>query len=113
MLEAAGAKDVRLTGQPSVFGFCIHEVGTARMGNDSRTKCRRTVSTRRMMGEKHLRHRRRMLGFKRLPESDPDDDGHHGPRLRLHHQGISETGRLKTKKAASIRDGPKKAIRER
>lgn len=34
MLEAAGAKDVKMTGQPSVPGFCIHEVGTARMGVD-------------------------------------------------------------------------------
>lgn len=37
MLEAAGATNVRMTGQHSVFGFCIHEVGTARMGNDKRT----------------------------------------------------------------------------
>jgi choline dehydrogenase-like flavoprotein len=37
MLEAAGAKNVRLTGNPSVFGFCIHEVGAARMGNDPKT----------------------------------------------------------------------------
>jgi choline dehydrogenase-like flavoprotein len=37
MLEAAGAKDVRLTGEPSVPGFCIHEVGTARMGSDPKT----------------------------------------------------------------------------
>lgn len=37
MLEAAGAKEVRLTGQYSVPGFCIHEVGTARMGNDPKT----------------------------------------------------------------------------
>src|SRR5579872_5582995 len=37
MLEAAGAKNVRMTGNPSVFGFCIHEVGTARMGNDPRS----------------------------------------------------------------------------
>jgi choline dehydrogenase-like flavoprotein len=37
MLEAAGATNVHLTGTPSVFGFCIHEVGTARMGNDSRS----------------------------------------------------------------------------
>lgn len=37
MLEAAGATKVELTGQPSVFGFCIHEVGTARMGNDPKT----------------------------------------------------------------------------
>lgn len=37
MLETAGAKDVRMTGSPSVFGFCIHEVGTARMGADPRT----------------------------------------------------------------------------
>lgn len=34
MLEAAGANDVRLTGEHSVPGFCIHELGTARMGND-------------------------------------------------------------------------------
>jgi choline dehydrogenase-like flavoprotein len=37
MLEAAGAKDVRLTGQESVPGFCIHEIGTARMGADPKT----------------------------------------------------------------------------
>ena len=32
MLEAAGAKDVHINGQYSVPGFCIHELGTARMG---------------------------------------------------------------------------------
>jgi choline dehydrogenase-like flavoprotein len=37
MLRAAGATDVHLTGQFSVPGFCIHEVGTARMGNDPKT----------------------------------------------------------------------------
>lgn len=39
MLEAAGAKNVRTTpdGNWSVPGFCIHEVGTARMGNDPKT----------------------------------------------------------------------------
>ena len=37
MLEAAGAKDVRVTGQHSVPGFCIHEIGTARMGNNPKT----------------------------------------------------------------------------
>jgi choline dehydrogenase-like flavoprotein len=37
MLEAAGAKNVRLTGRPSVPGFCIHEIGTARMGADPKT----------------------------------------------------------------------------
>ncbi len=36
MLEATGHKDVRITGRPSVGGFCIHEVGTARMGKDPR-----------------------------------------------------------------------------
>jgi choline dehydrogenase-like flavoprotein len=36
MLEAAGAKNVQLTGKPSVPGFCIHEIGTARMGQDPR-----------------------------------------------------------------------------
>lgn len=36
MLEAAGAKNVRMNGEYSVPGFCIHEVGTARMGNDPR-----------------------------------------------------------------------------
>ncbi len=37
MLRAAGATNVRLTGQHSVPGFCIHETGTARMGNDPKT----------------------------------------------------------------------------
>lgn len=37
MLKAAGATDVKLTGQYSIPGFCIHELGTARMGNDART----------------------------------------------------------------------------
>ncbi len=37
MLEAAGAKNVRVTGVQSVPGFCIHETGTARMGNDPKT----------------------------------------------------------------------------
>jgi choline dehydrogenase-like flavoprotein len=37
MLEAAGAKDVKITGEYSVPGHCIHEIGTARMGNDSKT----------------------------------------------------------------------------
>ncbi len=34
MLEATGHTGVRMTGQYSVGGFCIHEVGTARMGTD-------------------------------------------------------------------------------
>ncbi|MDZ4800262.1 MAG: GMC family oxidoreductase [Bryobacteraceae bacterium] len=34
MLEAAGATNVIKTGRPSVPGFCIHEIGTARMGSD-------------------------------------------------------------------------------
>ena len=39
MLEAAGVKNIRTTpeGQWSVPGFCIHEIGTARMGNDPKT----------------------------------------------------------------------------
>jgi choline dehydrogenase-like flavoprotein len=37
MLEAAGAKDARVTGEYSVPGFCIHEIGTARMGTDPKT----------------------------------------------------------------------------
>ena len=37
MLEAAGAQNVRRTGQYSIPGFCIHEIGTARMGNDAKT----------------------------------------------------------------------------
>ncbi len=39
MLEAAGAKNINTTpdGRWSVPGFCIHEVGTARMGLDSKT----------------------------------------------------------------------------
>ena len=34
MLEASGHKNVAMTGEMSVPGFCIHEVGTARMGAD-------------------------------------------------------------------------------
>ncbi|MDX2150789.1 MAG: GMC family oxidoreductase [Bryobacteraceae bacterium] len=37
MLEAAGAKNVQVTGTYSIPGFCIHEVGTARMGSDRKT----------------------------------------------------------------------------
>ncbi|MEO8025900.1 MAG: GMC family oxidoreductase [Bryobacteraceae bacterium] len=37
MLEAAGAKDVKMYGEVSTPGFCIHETGTARMGNDPKT----------------------------------------------------------------------------
>ena len=37
MLEAAGAKNVRSEGQPSVPGFGIHEMGTARMGDNPKT----------------------------------------------------------------------------
>jgi choline dehydrogenase-like flavoprotein len=34
MLEATGHKNVRMTGDPSEPGFCIHEVGTARMSEN-------------------------------------------------------------------------------
>ncbi len=37
MLTAAGAQEVRKTGNPSTPGHCIHEIGTARMGNDRKT----------------------------------------------------------------------------
>jgi len=37
MLEAAGARNVQLTGAPSTPGFCIHEVGTARLGADPKS----------------------------------------------------------------------------
>ncbi len=37
MLAAAGAKNIGKYGQPSVPGFGIHEVGTARMGDDPKT----------------------------------------------------------------------------
>jgi choline dehydrogenase-like flavoprotein len=38
ILEAAGAKDIRATyGPPTTPGILIHEVGTARMGNDPKT----------------------------------------------------------------------------
>jgi len=38
MLEPSGATKVQRNGQYSVPGFCIHETGTARMGNDSRSR---------------------------------------------------------------------------
>src|SRR5207302_10815877 len=34
MLESAGAKNIRLTTHTEMPGMAIHEVGTARMGND-------------------------------------------------------------------------------
>ena len=37
MLEAAGAENVEKRAQPSIPGLGIHEVGTARMGNDPKT----------------------------------------------------------------------------
>ncbi len=37
MLEAAGATGIGQYGQPSTLGLCIHEVGTARMGNDPKS----------------------------------------------------------------------------
>ena len=37
MLEAAGAENVRRRATPSIPGLGIHEVGTARMGNDAKT----------------------------------------------------------------------------
>jgi choline dehydrogenase-like flavoprotein len=36
MLEAAGAKNISLTTGTEMPGMAIHEVGTARMGNDSK-----------------------------------------------------------------------------
>lgn len=37
MLEAAGAKDVKTYDNNPAPGFCIHEMGTARMGHDPKT----------------------------------------------------------------------------
>ena len=37
MLEAAGATDISVRTTPAPPGFGIHEVGTARMGNDPKT----------------------------------------------------------------------------
>ncbi len=39
MLEAAGATNVKLSGENAMPGSCIHEIGTARMGVDSKTAC--------------------------------------------------------------------------
>ena len=37
MLEAAGAKEIRVENTPTPMGLCIHEMGTARMGRDPKT----------------------------------------------------------------------------
>jgi len=37
MLDAAGAKEITLSNNPSVPGQGIHEMGSARMGNDPKT----------------------------------------------------------------------------
>ena len=36
MLESAGAKDIQVTTAPGMPGMAVHEVGTARMGNDAK-----------------------------------------------------------------------------
>ena len=37
MLEAVGVKNIKITNSAYVFGQGIHEMGTARMGNDPRS----------------------------------------------------------------------------
>ncbi|MCZ6901103.1 MAG: GMC family oxidoreductase [Bacteroidetes bacterium] len=37
LLEAAGGKDIETTNEKAIPGFAIHEMGTARMGNDPKT----------------------------------------------------------------------------
>ena len=37
MLEAAGCKDISSYNEETAVGACIHEMGTARMGNDPKT----------------------------------------------------------------------------
>jgi choline dehydrogenase-like flavoprotein len=37
MLEAAGAKNITSSDEPTPMGLCIHEMGTARMGRDPKT----------------------------------------------------------------------------
>ena len=86
MLEAAGAKNVRLTGQESVPGFCIHEIGTARMGADPKTSVVNPYCQAHDV--RTFRHRWRLLGIERLPESHPDHDGDYRSRLRIHCQGV-------------------------
>ena len=46
MLKAAGTEEIRKSGRPSVPGHCIHEIGTARMGNDRKRAS--LTSTRRL-----------------------------------------------------------------
>ena len=37
MLKAAGAEDIKIGREPLPEGWSIHEIGTARMGNDPKT----------------------------------------------------------------------------
>ena len=77
MLEAAGAKDVHTHGEYSVPGFCIHEIGTARMGNNAEDERRESLLPGARRAQ-YLCDRWRVLGLERLPESDAHHDGDYG-----------------------------------
>ena len=72
MLEAAGAEDIRVRRDVLTEGWSIHELGTARMGNDPKT------SVTNSFGQTHdvkqpLRRRRQHFRVGLVPEPDVDD----------------------------------------
>ena len=74
MLTAANAEDIRIEREPLPPGWSIHEIGTARMGDDPRT----SVTDRfcRLHDAKNVYHRRRgAVRLRRHAEHDLVDSG--------------------------------------
>ena len=93
MLEAAGAKDIKMQARVEMPGMAIHELGTARMGNDPKKSVLNAFNqiARR---EKSVRDGRRELRVVRLPEPDAHDDGDHRSRLRSPDRPLPQKRRL-------------------
>jgi len=88
MLEATGAKDIKVQANVEMPGMAIHELGTARMGTDPKNPC--SLPSTNARRQKRFRHGRRQLRLLRLPKSHANDDGHHRPRLRQPHRPLSQ-----------------------
>ena len=81
MLEAAGAKDIKVQARVEMPGMAIHELGTARMGNDPKKSVLNAFNQTHDV-KNLFRDGRSKLRVVSVPESDADDDGDHGAGLR-------------------------------
>jgi len=81
MLEAAGVKDIQVSyGPRSTPGILIHEVGTARMGNDRKKSVLNKFNQAHDVNNLFV-DRRRLLCIERQSESNTHDDGINCSRL--------------------------------